>query len=460
MGSLFLRIFLAFWVAAILLIVAVTASTRLLIDTESLAVHRERQVRIDTLAESAAEIVGSVPRERLRRWIMDWSQRLDAQLVLLDAGGNPLMASRNPPPPPRLDGPRPPGPAPQPAPAAPPPRQDERLDAPLPWPDRVFADFTGADGASYRLVANFPPVDRAAPRQRQGFHLLLALLVSGLISYLLARYLAHPLRAVRDAASALARGDLSARVGGGARERRDETGQLARDFDHMAERLEALVSDQRRLVRDVSHELRSPLARLQVALGLARQRADVTVGPELNRIEREAEGLEQIISELLLLSRLQAEQTGDMLPVDLLALCRTIAEDVAFEGTARGCEVSVDGAAATLTGDAQLLSRAIENVARNALRYSPDGGRVEIRVTTSTDGVIISICDDGPGVAEDQLQRIFEPFYRVSVSREHEGGTGGIGLAIAQRAATAHRGRILARNRDPSGLCVEIHLPR
>jgi two-component system, OmpR family, sensor histidine kinase CpxA len=401
------------------------------------------------------------------RQIGNWGRRLGAHLVLLDERGEVIAASR-----PRSRGPRVPTPdalrqdalAPvPPAPGAPPraPLADEPGGPP---PERITAAFTGTNGAAYQLIAMFPPIDSNAQPDRRGLNLLLALIVSGLISYLLARYLANPLRAVRRAARELARGDLAARVGGDATRRGDEMGQLARDFDHMAERLEALVEDQQRLVRDVSHELRSPLARLQVALGLAHQRGGETVGPELTRIEREAEGLDRIIGELLLLSRLQAEQTGERSDVDLLALCQRIADDVAFEGTARGCEVTATGDAASIHGDLQLLSRAVENVARNALRYSPDGGSVELAVRTNESEVVISVCDGGPGVPEAELERIFEPFYRVSETREHEGGTGGIGLAIAQRAASAHGGSILARNRngggDTGGLCVEIRLPR
>jgi two-component system, OmpR family, sensor histidine kinase CpxA len=466
MGSLFVRIFLSFWIAAVLLIVTVAVVTNLTIDSEGLQLQRERQVQVETLAAAAAEVVGSATPEQLRRQIGNWGRRMGAHLILLDDRGDVIVASR-----PRLRSPRVPAPEPappapgQPAPAAQPPLAPlpdrppaEERDG-RPAPQRIEAPFTGIDGVSYTLIAMFPPIDPAAQPDRRGLNLLLALIVSGLISYLLARYLANPLRAVREAASGLARGDLSARVGGDATRRSDEMGQLARDFDHMAERLEALVHDQQRLVRDVSHELRSPLARLQVALGLAHQRGGDTVGPELARIEREAEGLDRIIGELLLLSRLQAEQTGERSEVDLLALCSKVADDVAFEGTARGCEVIATGAAASTHGDMQLIARAIENVARNALRYSPDGGTVELEVKTHASGITVSVCDQGPGVPEAELDRIFEPFYRVSETREHEGGTGGIGLAIAQRAAAAHGGSIQARNRATGGLCVEIRLP-
>ncbi|RYG64630.1 HAMP domain-containing protein, partial [bacterium] len=293
-------------------------------------------------------------------------------------------------------------------------------------------------------------------------------LITGLFCYGLARYLAAPVGKIRSAAQKIAKGDLSARVEPNRFPRgRDELTSLARDFDAMAERMESLVTAQSRLLGDVSHELRSPLTRLGLALELARRGDEVKRAAAFERIEREATRLDALIGELLTLSRLEnglrAEELNRI--VDLLEVSREVAADADFEAhnAGRGVRVTFDGPAESviLRGDPELLRRAFENVARNAARHTGENTTVDISLKVIKDRVIWNCRDHGSGVPDEALADIFRPFYRVEDARERaefDRGTG-LGLAIAERAATAHGGSIIARNATDGGLEVEISLP-
>ncbi len=292
--------------------------------------------------------------------------------------------------------------------------------------------------------------------------------IIGGFCYGLARYLGAPVGRIRRAAQRLAGGDLTARVQPNRVPRgSDEIAGLARDFDTMAERMESLVAAQNRLLGDVSHELRSPLTRLNLSLELARRGDDAKRLVAFDRIEREATRLDALIGELLTLSRLEnglrAESLGKI--VDLTQLARDVAADADFEAqnAGRGVRVSFCGPdeSVNVRGDAELLRRALENIARNATRHTaPDTG-VEIALRADKDFLILSARDHGPGVPDEELEAIFRPFYRVEGARERaetDRGTG-LGLAIAERAASAHGGRISAHNAEGGGLQVEIFLP-
>ena len=291
----------------------------------------------------------------------------------------------------------------------------------------------------------------------------LAVLVAvvGAVSFGLARYLSSPMGVLRRATRRLSDGDLSTRVGGAVARRRDEIGQLARDFDAMAERLEALVGAQRRLLGDVSHELRSPLARLVVALELARGRAGEDAAEPLDRIGREADRLDRLVAQLLLLERLESgAAAGEKEPVDLTGLLAEVADDAAFEAAADSREVRLEAAGAvTVSGFPDLLRSVFENVLRNAVRHTRAGSAVEIALAVADDAVEVSVTDRGPGVAESELERIFEPFFRVEEARDRASGGTGLGLAIAARAVRAHGGTIAAANHPDGGLVVTVRLP-
>lgn len=292
------------------------------------------------------------------------------------------------------------------------------------------------------------------------FPMIAALIASLLCAAGVAWYFAKPIRHLRNAFATAAEGDLDTRVGGAMGGRRDELADLGQDFDRMAERLQALMAAQKRLLHDVSHEMRSPLARLQAAIGLARQQPG-RVEDSLARIEREGERMNGLIGELLTLSRLEAGVSGPLEKLDLGELLAGIVEDARFEGAAE--QVGVDFAAAPglfVQANPELLHRAIENVVRNGLRFSPAGTSLQIGVRLEADGLIhLHIADQGNGVPEAELEAIFTPFYR---GRNLATGDGyGLGLAIARQVLSTVNGKIAAKMKaDGSpGLLIEIVLP-
>jgi len=298
------------------------------------------------------------------------------------------------------------------------------------------------------------------PGVRLALQLSVALLASLLFSAGLAWYLARPVRHLRAATRRLADGALDARVAPVLGGRRDEIADLGRDFDHMAGRLQALVGAQKRLLHDVSHELRSPLARLQVAVALARQQP-ARLATTLDRVERETARLDALVGELLTLSRLEAGVTGATEETfDLAELLDEVVADARFEAEAASCRVEFPAHGEIVArGRAELLRRALENVIRNAVKYTAKDTAVEVTAArgAGSDIVTVAVCDRGPGVPEADLDSLFEPFFRAEGGAARAGY--GLGLAIARRAVEAHGGRIRARNRGGGGLCVEIGLP-
>jgi signal transduction histidine kinase len=286
------------------------------------------------------------------------------------------------------------------------------------------------------------------------------LVASAITAALLAWFMAKPIRSLRDAFTAAAGGDLDVRIAAKMGRGKDELTDLGRDFDRMVERLQTLIVGQRRLLHDVSHEMRSPLARMQAAIGLASQRPD-SAREALDRIERESVRMDRLIGELLALARLQAGFTGKMDDdIDLRELLDVIIDDAALEARARGRSVTAQAAADGLVrGNAELLRRALDNVVRNAIKYSRDGGAVTVHAQPAPAArtVLIAIGDSGPGVPESDLAAIFEPFYRGTNGGSADGH--GLGLAIAKRIIEAHAGTIRAENRAGGGLRVEITLP-
>lgn len=316
-----------------------------------------------------------------------------------------------------------------------------------------------APAASFRFGGPF----KRNPRQLFS-RLAIAGLVSGVFCFWLAWYLARPVRRLRMAVRRFSEGDLEVRVTEAIGRRRDEIADLGRDFDHMAGRVQALLSSQRQLLNDVSHELRSPLARLQVALGLARKKTGERAERELDRIEREADRLNDLVREILTLARLQAGEAESLKDhVNIADLLESIVDDAEFEAASRNRHVRFTSEISpTLRADGELLLRALENVVRNAVRYTAESTTVEVvlRASEEREGWIdISVCDFGPGVPGEQLSAMFEPFVRTADARERGSGSHGLGLAIAKHAIVLHGGTVSAINRKDTGLCVEIKLP-
>ncbi len=298
-----------------------------------------------------------------------------------------------------------------------------------------------------------------SPMRRFWLPMLAGSLVSLLFAAALAWYFSRPIRSLKQAFDAAADGRLEVRTAQSLAGRRDELADLGRDFDRMAERLQALVEGQRRLLHDVSHELRSPLARLQAALDLQQQQPE-RQAEFSGRIAREAERMDQLIGELLTLARLDAgAQYHFDETIDLDELVAEVAEDAAFEGQALGCRVEVQGRSlACLKGNRELLHRALDNVVRNALRHSPPAGLVSLTLALQGERrAMIRVDDEGPGVPEAELEAIFAPFARSANSHAFAGY--GLGLAITRRVMDLHGGRIQASNRPQGGLGVSLELP-
>lgn len=290
---------------------------------------------------------------------------------------------------------------------------------------------------------------------------------AGVVCYGLAWYLTRRLDQLRTATRALAQGDLSVRIGDRLGGSTDELTDLGRDVDEMAERLEALIATERRLLQDVSHELRSPLARLVVALELLRQRSDVPEAPEIERIELEAARIDDLIGRILTLLRLEtrtptAEPSAS---VDLAGLVSDVASDAGFEAAAANRRVVVSTEPCLVKGDESMLRSAVENVIRNAIRYTAEGTavevtlRVDVEVTGEHSVAVVSVRDHGPGLPEDALEDVFRPFYRVDDGRARQSGGAGLGLAIADRAIRLHGGTATAANPADGGLVIELRLP-
>ena len=280
-----------------------------------------------------------------------------------------------------------------------------------------------------------------------------------ILCYLLALYLTSPIRKLREATNRLAEGDLSTRVAQRVGRRRDEISDLARDFDTMAERIESLLLSQQRLTRDISHELRSPLARMNVALEMAKKKAPPEMAPQLQRIENESQRLNDMISRLLTLSKLETgSQEFDRYEINLRSLVQQVAADADFEAAAKNRSVKVIRAEdCRIMGSDALIRSAVENVLRNAVRYTEEGTAVEVSLSNGDDKARITIRDHGEGVPEQELSNLFKPFYRVGEARDRGSGGTGLGLAIAEQAVRLHKGTIRARNEN-DGLAVEIVL--
>jgi two-component system sensor histidine kinase CpxA len=293
---------------------------------------------------------------------------------------------------------------------------------------------------------------------RLSLHDLLLFSVAGAIfCYFVSRYLTKPLNKLSQAAANIAEGRLDTRVDPSLKNRSDEIADLARNFDRMAERIEALITGQRRLLGDVSHELRSPLSRLMVALTLLKQGPAEEAAENLDRIALEARRLDMLIGQLLALTRIDSGvDRGSPTPFDLRNLVQEVANDGDFEARARNRSVVIKQAdACTINGFEELLRSAMENVVRNAIRHTADGTAVEIFLELNHSRALLQVRDYGPGVPENMLSEIFQPFRRVA-NDNSEGA--GLGLAIADRAVNVHRGTLRAMNVPTGGLIVEIEL--
>lgn len=319
-----------------------------------------------------------------------------------------------------------------------------------------------ADGTSFVFATSLKrrsfPV--SPDLQTRILQIIAIIFAAGLGCYGLARYLSSPISKLRFATQELAGGNLQTRVAEKVGKRRDELASLAEDFDEMAERIENLLNSQKRLTQDVSHELRSPLARLNVALELAKQKTNPENIALLNRIEKESNNLNEMISRLLVLSKLESGVPDfEKRELNLTTLIEQTVADADFEAKGKNkAVVFTKKQAVKIFGNETLLRSAVENVLRNAVRYTGEETAVDVSVTNGNNQISIKVKDYGAGVPEAELEKLFRPFYRVGEDRTRRTGGIGLGLAIAERAVKAHGGTIEAKN-APDGFAVEINLP-
>jgi two-component system sensor histidine kinase CpxA len=486
MHSLFVRIFVLFWIAMAIIVAGSIAVTFTMAAREYES--REFQRR-PSIAIEASEVLAKGGVAALRPWLRDNSHTMaDRDLYIIgpdaeDILGRPLSenaarrlqffresmsdaepgaASPGGPPGGLPTGAEPPGRVPPggvPPGGLTPPGASPRNFR----PQRVLPQIVAPDGTAYTvlLVPRRPSIFGALSLPGISARILgIALVVSAFASWWLAQHLSAPIRRMQEGARALAGERLDVRVSAGLEGRKDEVAVLAREFDAMADRLRANRSALTRLLGDISHELRSPLARMRLALGLARQPSADTAR-QLDRMERDIERLDVLISQVLKLARLNGtDMPFEREPFDVDEMIDEVVRDAAFEGTAKGCKVETFGTAqSVVSGNRDLLRSAIENVLRNAVRYSPQGAPVEVAVERGAAGLTISVRDRGPGVPAGELERIFEPFYRVAESRDRDTGGEGIGLAITSQVMKAHGGTARADNRAGGGFEVRLNLP-
>ena len=454
MRSLFLRIFLYFLLIILLVSSAVVLLTYFR-DQEFPALADQNFAR-QAIAEYGREATQAFEREGIAA-VDGFAERLSAEfgihLLLFNSAGHPLTSQRVP-------------------------RSMQHMvqramrsgEVVFPMMGRrngLASMVRGGSGETYFVAIKLPDrqqsrnLVKGVTRGFLGWQLLLLLAVTALVCYFLARSLTAPIGRLRQATRRFAAGDLSTRIGDNIKGK-NELAELADDFDEMAGKIETLVGAQKNLLRDISHELRSPLTRLGIALELARQSEDAeTKNKALVRIELEAERMNVMIGQLLNLTRLESGvQELPFQKINLRPLLDSLVADANYEAKIHQSQVVLTAPdAAIYSGVEELLAQALENVIRNAVKYTADGSVVSVDLLVTAEALIIRVADQGSGVPAESLPKLFEPFYRVAAARDRQTGGAGIGLAIAERAVKLHSGSITASNRSEGGLLIEISLP-
>lgn len=436
---LFWKIFLAFWITTVVMVVISIALTALL-GKQSLG-HVNRQAIVDAAIFVAGKIENS-GLSSIDNTTFAAMRRSGARITILDEKGKEVRGrafKRT---------------------------LTESMTELLAGIHTEHRRVTAPDGRVF-VVRSIPTgnVARRLVSQYQWLRYFLMLCVSGYICFMVARYVLSPIREINRTSQLLSQGELDARVSPNVTRRVDEFGSLGRNYNSMANRLVTQIENQSQLLRDVSHELRSPLTRLQVALGLLHRQADPAQDKFVNRIETEAGRLDEMIGRILSMVRMDRGESGDTFKqCNLYSIVKKIADDANFEARSMNKTVVFEGDSdLNIEADEALIQSAVENVVRNALRYTDESKPVLVRVQAqigNPDEVIVEVRDGGPGVPENSLDRLFDPFFRVSGARDRHSGGVGLGLSIARRAIDMHHGTIKAENCAQGGLCVRIKLPR
>ena len=450
MRSLLLRIFVSFWSIIVITIIAAGAVGYLYAERVRASVENFEISEAMFEARAALQKNG---REGLTEWLTSLEGATSALIYVIDESGSDLLGRRLPSAAKalirRFDGRRfrrpPPG------------RESGNLR-----PARPFTQLVGPDNDVYTLLV-MPPqgaVGRWLSKRGGTGLVVIALLVSAVVSYLLARAISRPIRRFRESAVAIGAGKLDTRVSDRVGNRRDEIGLLAADFDRMTGELQRAWQRQTELARNVSHELRSPLARMRVALELARRKTGDHA--ELDRIDSETERLDELIGQILEYSRLDADPKEGRVRIDIVELLQSVVEDVRFEFERPDGRTRIGfrpDAAGVVNGYPNALRSGLENVLRNAVQHNRDEGEVNVRLSADASDFRVTVEDEGGGVPDRELGSIFEPFYRArSESGDTQGRGSGLGLAIASRAIALNGGSLTATNGE-KGLCVTIRLP-
>lgn len=442
--GLFWKIFVSFSIAMTLAVVGtVFVSFRM-------AGQAFDQVNIggrERIIQEAADALHQGGRRELRRWLLTNPRPAPGTVLLvLDERGNELLGRALPWEIAMLLRTRPPRPV---------------TGRPPPSFRPALPQLIGPNGETYRLLFARAPITVLGILTWPGTQaavLVISILAAAGMSLILALYLSSPIARLQRASRALAAGALDTRVGPPSTRRKDEVGKLARDFDAMAERLQKLLNDKESLLRDVSHELRSPLARIRVALALAQRRATEEQQPNLQRIEQESERLNELVGQVMTLSRLRTRAEPIRERLNFEALVAEVLDDARYEHP----RARLDFAAAEtrdVLGEPGALKSAVENVIRNALNHGDSDQPIEVNLEQRDNDLILRVGDRGPGVPEQDLARIFEPFFRGDASRDHRHDSQGIGLAITARVMELHGGQVRAVNREGGGLEVTLTLP-
>ncbi len=450
MRNLYWKIFLSFWLATILIIVTTAWITSQISRSSSLPAHE--QLFMDSYANAAVATYEAGKVVALQEWFKRIGNLRHLGVFLISNNGK-IIGS---------------GPVPNKVKRISADFSSNGLDEGILKTGKLLVshEILSNSGTAYRLVAVMEkPLTHLIQIPWTGLLLRLSIAVffSGLICYLLSVYLTQPLQYLRQAAQSIAGGNLKTRVQKIAGHQKDEIGELGKDFNSMAEQLESIINAKERLLGDISHELRSPLARLNIAIELGRNKTKDLAEAEFNRMETEVERLNSLIGEILSFARMNRTSISMSLDHhDIADILNHVIDDACFEFDANRRRIQHQKfSPCPAKIDRRLIHHAVENILRNALKYTPEDQSVEIMLECIPEEkkAIISILDNGPGVPDDQLEKIFTPFYRVDTSREKKTGGYGLGLAIANRAVALHMGSVIAQNRPEGGLKIDIILP-
>lgn len=442
---LFWKIILIFWLTTFATIIANILITKEIVVNEFKVEQVKEKMR--TLAPEAIEVYEQQGGKALKRWYRKLARREGIRVVLLHTNETPVIPARRPKHHNDDDDEH---------------EHHERFEEPFRTHLLNLADqqISSPSGRSYvlRVMPSRYIQSRFNPESLHGYRLFASCIIILLGSLWIARSIAKPIRVLHQASLEISQGKLDIRVSQDVGKRRDELGQLATAFDQMADKVSSLISSQQQLFRDISHEIRTPLTRQKLAIELARSSDDP--GDLLDKIEHQNQCIEELINQLLTLMQTDNQQLNQTEQLSLNAMLDRIIGDAELELKGKHLSLEKDWQCeALIKADESLLTRAFENLLTNAIKYSPDSSRIDITLYEDTQKLHVEICDEGPGIPEEELESILKPFYRADKSRNRGTGGFGLGLAISSQIIGKHQGSIELRNRETKGLRVKVTLP-